>query len=60
MIFAYGQTGSGKTFSMMGVLGTDLKGIIPRYDFSLCLLSDLASYDPRNLCVAPSFSIFYR
>lgn len=29
-IFAYGQTGSGKTFSMMGVLGTDLKGIIPR------------------------------
>ena len=25
-----GVTGSGKTFSMMGVLGTDLKGIIPR------------------------------
>lgn len=29
-IFAYGQTGSGKTFSMMGILGTALRGIQPR------------------------------
>lgn len=29
-ILAYGATGSGKTFSMMGVLGGDLRGIIPR------------------------------
>jgi len=29
-LFAYGQTGSGKTFSMMGVLGTEMRGIQPR------------------------------
>jgi kinesin family protein 1 len=29
-MFAYGQTSSGKSFSMMGVRGTELVGLIPR------------------------------
>ena len=29
-LFAYGQTSSGKSFSMMGVRGTALVGLIPR------------------------------
>ncbi|GAB5355251.1 hypothetical protein AAMO2058_000189700 [Amorphochlora amoebiformis] len=29
-IFAYGQTGTGKSYSMMGILGTENEGIIPR------------------------------
>jgi hypothetical protein len=29
-LFAYGQTSSGKSFSMMGVRGTELVGLIPR------------------------------
>jgi kinesin family member 5 len=29
-MFAYGQTSSGKSFSMMGVRGTSLVGLIPR------------------------------
>lgn len=37
-LFAYGQTGSGKTFSMMGVLGTDNRGIQPR------VIEDLFDY----------------
>jgi len=37
-LFAYGQTGSGKTFSMMGVLGTEMRGIQPR------VIEDLFDY----------------
>jgi hypothetical protein len=34
-IFAYGQTGSGKTWSMQGIEGSELQGIIPRLNHAL-------------------------
>eukprot|EP00615_Pteridomonas_danica_P012376 CAMPEP_0114352738 /NCGR_PEP_ID=MMETSP0101-20121206/18157_1 /TAXON_ID=38822 ORGANISM="Pteridomonas danica, Strain PT" /NCGR_SAMPLE_ID=MMETSP0101 /ASSEMBLY_ACC=CAM_ASM_000211 /LENGTH=606 /DNA_ID=CAMNT_0001493261 /DNA_START=371 /DNA_END=2188 /DNA_ORIENTATION=- len=38
-LFAYGQTSSGKSFSMMGIAGSDLVGIIPRISRLLFIAS---------------------
>ena len=42
-ILAYGQTGTGKTWSMMGVIGTPNKGVIPR--FLECIFDGIESAD---------------
>ena len=56
-LFAYGQTSSGKSFSMMGVPGTALVGLIPRIVRLLFRVIETA--DDREVLVEASYLEIY-
>jgi hypothetical protein len=56
-MFAYGQTSSGKSFSMMGVRGTALVGLIPR--ISNLLFYTITKTPDREFFVEGSFLEIY-
>lgn len=56
-LFAYGQTSSGKSFSMMGVRGTALVGLIPR--ISRLLFKAIESDQSKEVLVECSYMEVY-
>jgi hypothetical protein len=56
-MFAYGQTSSGKSFSMMGVRGTSLVGLIPR--IANLLFYTIVTTPSRQFFVEASFLEIY-
>lgn len=57
-LFAYGQTSSGKSFSMMGVPGTELAGLIPRIANLLFKVVESSGPDRKYLIEASYLEIY--